>query len=175
MDCPAIVHNMDTVHADWDGIRYVTSTTKEENQGTRFVEANYSREVTTTGIYVDGTAAFTGRVFPYTMMRFRHSTPVPEGMVPMIYDEHLCYDPRTRKIIATYEAQATYGHTVELSISWEADIYRQEDLNQDGRVDGADLGLLTGDWGSAGTTSDINADGIVDGKDLGMLLMQWDN
>ena len=174
MDCPAIVHNMDTVRVDWEGIEYITSTTKAENQGTRYVEANYSREITGAAIYVDGIVSLTGRVFPYTTMRFRHSTTVPAGMVPFIYDEHLCYDPRTRKIVATYEAESTYGHTVELSISWEVDLFKQADLDRNGRVDGSDLGLLVSEWGAVGSFADIDGDGIVDGTDLGMLVLQYD-
>lgn len=48
------------------------------------------------------------------------------------------------------------------------------DLNADGRVDGADLGILLGAWGAcAGCAADLNADGRVDGADLGMLLGAW--
>lgn len=46
------------------------------------------------------------------------------------------------------------------------------DLNCDGVVDGADLGLLLGAWGSPGP-GDLNEDGIVDGADLGLLLGAW--
>ena len=52
------------------------------------------------------------------------------------------------------------------------------DLNGDGSVDGADLGLLLGAWGtdggiSAGASADLNGDGTVDGADLGLLLGAW--
>ncbi|MFO0874548.1 MAG: CARDB domain-containing protein [Phycisphaerales bacterium] len=45
------------------------------------------------------------------------------------------------------------------------------DLNLDGVVDGADLGLLLGNWG--GIDGDLNGDGVVDGGDLGILLAAW--
>lgn len=45
------------------------------------------------------------------------------------------------------------------------------DLNGDGDVDGADLGLLLGAWG--GADADLNRDGITDGADLGILLGDW--
>lgn len=48
----------------------------------------------------------------------------------------------------------------------------QEDLNSDGVVDGADLGLLLAAWGQTGL-GDLNADGVVDGADLGLLLANW--
>lgn len=53
------------------------------------------------------------------------------------------------------------------------------DFNSDGEIDGADLGLLLGQWDTEGTiqangyTGDINFDGIVDGADLGLLLGAW--
>jgi len=46
------------------------------------------------------------------------------------------------------------------------------DLNGDGDVDGADLGLLLGAWGGGGP-ADLNGDGTVDGADLGLLLGGW--
>jgi len=46
------------------------------------------------------------------------------------------------------------------------------DLNGDGVVDGADLGLLLGQWGGDGP-ADLNDDGVVDGADLGLLLGDW--
>jgi len=46
------------------------------------------------------------------------------------------------------------------------------DLNGDGIVDGADLGLLLSAWGESGF-ADLNGDGVVDGADLGLLLAAW--
>ena len=47
------------------------------------------------------------------------------------------------------------------------------DLNCDGIVNGADLGLLLGSWGDSGVPADISGDGSVDGADLGLLLGSW--
>lgn len=46
------------------------------------------------------------------------------------------------------------------------------DLNGDGQVDGADLGVLLGAWGGGGM-SDLDGDGAVGGADLGLLLGAW--
>ncbi len=46
------------------------------------------------------------------------------------------------------------------------------DLNGDGHIDGADLGILLTQWGGPGS-GDLNDDGIVDGADLGELLAGW--
>ncbi len=45
------------------------------------------------------------------------------------------------------------------------------DLNGDGVVDGADLGLLLSAWGTP--DGDVNGDGTTDGADLGLLLGDW--
>lgn len=49
------------------------------------------------------------------------------------------------------------------------------DLDGSGTVDGADLGLLLGEWGpvAPGTAADLNGDGSVNGADLGLLLGAW--
>ena len=46
------------------------------------------------------------------------------------------------------------------------------DLNGDGHVDGADLGLLIGNWGNPGV-GDYDQSGAVDGADLGFLIGNW--
>jgi hypothetical protein len=48
------------------------------------------------------------------------------------------------------------------------------DLNDDGIVDGADLGLFSSIWGTDGSMGgDINGDGLVDGADLALILAGW--
>jgi len=55
------------------------------------------------------------------------------------------------------------------------------DLNGDGVVDGADLGILLSAWGpcpppgfvGVACVGDLNGDGVVDGADLGILLANW--
>lgn len=48
------------------------------------------------------------------------------------------------------------------------------DLNGDGIVDGADLGVLLSAWGACPScAADLNGDGVVDGADLGLLLSNW--
>lgn len=49
------------------------------------------------------------------------------------------------------------------------------DLNGDGSVSGADLGILLGTWGVCTDCcpADVNRDGEVNGADLGILLAAW--
>ncbi len=46
------------------------------------------------------------------------------------------------------------------------------DIDNSGTVNGADIGLLLGNWGQPGA-GDINGDGTVNGADLGLLLGAW--
>jgi hypothetical protein len=66
----------------------------------------------------------------------------------------------------TYAALA-----VELAISVEPS-GSPADLNGDGFVNGADLAMLLGQWGGAGS-GDLTGDGIVNGADLAILLGAW--
>ena len=50
--------------------------------------------------------------------------------------------------------------------------YSPADLNCDGLVNGADLGLLLSGWGTTGP-GDLNGDGTVDGADMGLMLASW--
>ncbi|HMN96293.1 MAG TPA: hypothetical protein PKC90_07415 [Phycisphaerales bacterium] len=61
---------------------------------------------------------------------------------------------------------------VEFGDVWFTPFVSVADLNDDGVVDGADLGILLGNWGGGGV-GDLNGDGIVDGADLGILLSSW--
>ena len=47
------------------------------------------------------------------------------------------------------------------------------DFTGDGRVDGADLGVLMTWFGSTGFAGDLDDDGDIDGADLGAFLIQW--
>jgi len=51
-------------------------------------------------------------------------------------------------------------------------VVRSSDLNFDGQVDGADLAILLGSWGSTGS-ADLDLNGTVDAADLALLLGSW--
>ena len=47
------------------------------------------------------------------------------------------------------------------------------DINGDGIVDGADLGVFIASWATTAPEADIDFDGVVSGGDLGLLLVAW--
>ena len=76
------------------------------------------------------------------------------------------------------EAAATEGPATTLPSTGADDpltlrVNAPADLNDDGVVDGADLGILLGAWGGDYPPADLNADGVIDGADLGILLGAW--
>ena len=68
-------------------------------------------------------------------------------------------------------------HAPDLEPDAEAPVDEGEpcpgDLNGDGKVDGADMGLMLGAWGTSDPAADLDGDGDVDGADLGLLLGAW--
>lgn len=47
------------------------------------------------------------------------------------------------------------------------------DLDGNGAVDGADVGLLLASWGIDDPVADLDGNGVVDGGDVGLLLAAW--
>ena len=71
---------------------------------------------------------------------------------------------------------AQYGEVEDYTIRVEAGSTPcVGDVNDDGEVDAADLGLLSGSWGSCPSpcAADLNGDGDVDAADLGLLIGAW--
>ena len=67
-------------------------------------------------------------------------------------------------------------HQLSLTIEVEVgDSGNPGDINDDGQVNGADLGILLASWGTCPPPcpADINGDGVVNGADLGLLLAAW--
>ncbi|MFM9097624.1 MAG: lectin-like protein, partial [Phycisphaerales bacterium] len=69
-------------------------------------------------------------------------------------------------------AGATYPHLAVIEFGPSAPPC-PADFNDDGTVNGDDLGTLLGAWAQTGTPFDLDGDGIVDGNDLGTLLSAW--
>lgn len=88
-------------------------------------------------------------------------------------DRVLRYDGTTGAFIDTFLA-ASAGANGPIDIRFVGPDGPAADLDGDGDVDGADLGLLLGSWGPCGgCPADLDGDGDVDGADLGLLLGSW--
>jgi hypothetical protein len=60
-----------------------------------------------------------------------------------------------------------------LVVEFELGIPCDGDVNDDGVVDGSDLSLVLGYWGTENAKYDLDGNGLVDGADLTMVLGGW--
>ena len=84
------------------------------------------------------------------------------GAVSALYEDVLIEDDGSAYII-DFNDEFCGGNTIG-------------DINSDGRVDGADLTILLGEWGVCSQfycAGDLNGDGLIDGIDLTLLLGSW--
>lgn len=99
-------------------------------------------------------------------------------------DVEVAFDP-TGFAAGTYEAPVTVftsdedvpGETTAsviatVRVTIAGDPCAVGDIDCNGSVDGADLGMLLSNWGLPGNT-DLNGDGSTDGADLGVMLSNW--
>lgn len=66
-----------------------------------------------------------------------------------------------------------YAPSLEFAFNVETGPPCDGDINDDGQVDGSDLSLILGFWGSASVLHDLDENGIVDGADLAIVLGEW--
>jgi len=77
------------------------------------------------------------------------------------------------KLIVTDAAGLTTTESVSLYPDCNGVLACGADLNADGGVGSADLGILLGAWGGSAGPADLDGDGIVGAGDLGILLGAW--
>jgi hypothetical protein len=76
-------------------------------------------------------------------------------------------------LIASWQGPGVAKAVIPASVLWQGGIDTPADIDNNGKVDGADLTLLLNAWGTASGTADITRDGTVDGADLAILLDAW--
>jgi hypothetical protein len=95
---------------------------------------------------------------------------------------HLAWNPGTEPITVTFSDGVAGCVPPGGVVKLDADSTTCEDdgipgdIDGDGTVGGADLGILIGSWGGCGPPpcpGDLNQDGSVNGADLGMLFGYW--
>ena len=76
-----------------------------------------------------------------------------------------------------YDLWVSNGKSAPLAMdtmSIDIEVTVPGDINGDGLVNGADIGLLLVSWGTCGgCPADLNGDGVVNGADIGLLLVYW--
>lgn len=95
---------------------------------------------------------------------------LPYGSVREIGE--FCYHEASDRYLLTIESRLLPGQTEVVDFSGHIDTRNDYDLDENGIVDGEDLGVLLSSWGGD-NVGDINRDGLVDGDDLGLFSAHW--
>ena len=100
---------------------------------------------------------------------------VPVGPVPVPLPTIPPSEETANLLFSGSLTSVDFATNLDLSISArEIEPSLPADLNGDGRVNSADLGLLIASWGPCpGCPADINGDGIVNAADLGLAVSSW--
>lgn len=172
MDCPPPLVSMDMVALpNEDGSVFVVSTGDTD---TRLVVAAYDLRLDATVAAVNGDVDFTNRRAGPATLRYQWSRAIDEASRPKIPEgSPVCYDYEASRLVVQIECSLAGGEQETLPLEWSVNLHPAADINQDGKVDAADQGILFSDWGKDNPRSDLDRDGKVGGSDLGILNARW--
>tara|TARA_Y100001937_G_scaffold110302_1_gene155753 strand:+ start:65 stop:661 length:597 start_codon:yes stop_codon:yes gene_type:complete len=168
---PFDVHRLDLENG------YTHSTGGFAND-TRVIEVDYidNRKIVTNLFDSQGEVTLTNTPTQNTIARkvkYRHKVDIPKGdytITQHATDYEVCVE--NGEVIFFTEAPIANGASYTIDWIYSVEIVRRGDLNNDGFIDGNDLGMLFAGWGMDGET-DLNGDGITNGQDMGILFENW--
>tara|TARA_R100001015_G_scaffold17883_1_gene10255 strand:+ start:1269 stop:1868 length:600 start_codon:yes stop_codon:yes gene_type:complete len=142
---------------------------------TRVIEVDYidNRIIVTNLFDSQGTVTFTNQTPQARRIKYRHYVTVPKGEYTITQhdtDYEVCADDG--QVVFYTDAALASGIPFTRDWIYSVEIQVWGDFNDDGDIDGWDLGMLFSQWGMDGA-ADFNSDGIVDAEDLGILLTNW--
>ena len=145
---------------------------------TRVIEVDYidNRRIVTNLFDSQGTVTLTNVTNDNNLARrvkYRHRVDVPRGDYTITQhdtDYEVC--AHDGEVIFYTDAVIANGASYTRDWIYTVEIQVWGDLNDDGDIDGYDLGMMFSQWGMDGV-ADFNSDGIVDAEDLGILLTNW--
>ena len=153
----------------FDGIWFVEGVGDEPDY---LMETFTTYEVIDSQLQVEGKWKVTNRI-GNPLRRFNYRQCV---IIPRPWKAKQGLDAVSGVCVEGHRAIVLHGGSAaiaEIEFNWCLDLLPAGDINEDGRVDSTDSGLLFADWGTNAQRSDINRDGSVNGDDLGLLYTQW--
>ena len=156
-----------------DGWLYTTGGTAYE---TRVTQVDYydNRRIVDTLFSSQGQVTLTNVSSTSRIIKYRHRVSIKRGTYTISQDStdyEVCVDDG--QVIFYYESPALQiGVPYVQEWTYSVEIQPYGDFNNDGDINGSDLGMMFANWGMVGVT-DINNDEITDGIDLGILLENW--
>lgn len=172
IDCPPTTN---VFHVERITMDDRTLTTGEVETSTRLVLVDYidNRNAIADHFWSFGAATLVNTSEEDRRIRYQQRIQMPDHhWVDTSTDERACYDPSTQTLVVDFVCEVSVGSESAVSWVFEFPVVPYGDLNLDGRVDAADIGLLLASWGRGGA-ADIDQSGKVDSVDLGILLEQW--
>jgi hypothetical protein len=152
----------------FDGIWFVEGIGDTE----RYIMNTFATyEVIDSQLQVEGHWSVVSKINTVSTYRFRQVVSIPypwKAKQGLNVDSGVCVEGHFAIVVHSHKGEGT-----EVPINWCVELLPAGDINEDGRVDSTDSGLLFADWGTNAQRSDINRDGAVNGDDLGLLYTQW--
>ena len=126
----------------------------------------------------DNTPSNSGRVDAACIFNEDQIAPGDHRLVGLVIEVPAFLEPGTVIPIMLANVQFfNYDFSIPTleTIDGSITVFRTADLNGNGNVEAADLGLMIADWGKVKKSSDadLNGDGVVNGLDLGRILDRW--
>lgn len=143
---------------------------------TRAIASQYVVTIGPTAMLLEGAGTVemtNNRLISYSRIAYRSTfTPPYPWRLTGATTGDACVEDGTVVLLIS-EAPVRPSETVVVAFYYSADLAHAADVNQNGRVDGEDLGLMLMDFGTSALRSDLNQDGTVDGTDLGLFLSDF--
>ena len=183
-DCPVPVTDVAYSQQTTDGITYTVGVL--DNPSYTVVTNQVDNRKTIDSVFdTQGTVAIGHTdAFKANYLEYVYSIDLPPGDV-VVYQHDDFYLPNLSWVDYCLEPQKLTVHVSGVfwggmfrSFVWRLSVFVDTpdgDINDDGVVDGVDLGLLINEWGTENSQADLDSNGIVDSVDLHILLANWSN
>tara|TARA_S200002703_G_scaffold130697_1_gene118007 strand:+ start:144 stop:635 length:492 start_codon:yes stop_codon:yes gene_type:complete len=138
-----------------------------------YIETHYSGGLVGHQYQITGVMIVQSKSYGLRRVYHWQETKIPIGykVDPEFWSENICvYEDR---IVVTASVLVPSFETATKDFAWYVPMSLSADINNDGSVNGEDLGMIYADWGTGVSRSDLNRDGIVDGADIGLLAIAW--
>ena len=160
-DCPSSVTNMTYTEITKNGITYTTGI--QDNPSHTVITNQIDNRKTATSVFDTQGTVTMGVVYQHDDFYTYNSTWVD-----------YCLKPQK----LTIHVSGVFWGAMFRSFVWRLSVFVDTpdgDINNDGVVNGVDLGLLINEWGTENSQADLDSNGIVDSVDLHILLANWSN
>tara|TARA_R110000824_G_scaffold304593_1_gene492396 strand:- start:92 stop:625 length:534 start_codon:yes stop_codon:yes gene_type:complete len=172
IDCPPPMIVFEVEHTVLDD-RTLTAGQVETDTRTVIVDYMDNRNAVEDHFWSYGAVTLVNNSEEDRRIRYRQVIPVPPyHWVDVSSDERACFDYDTHSLVLDFVCEVSIG--AESVVSWDISfpVVPGGDINLDGYVDAADIGLMLAAWDQSGV-EDIDRSGNVDSGDLGILISQW--